>query len=214
MIPAFVSVFFFSKKTLLRGFVCRPRFCIFQLCRQFSLAKGRRRKHKQQKKKSSWGTMKTTKGGKVMNPTDAYRKELRKKELKRVSFHVVVIELFLASTQKVHAHLHASACPEYAFLHYQDLCKQSSVSCWSQLKVNFLQWHSPVYRGVDGLQNKKERKKVREVGILKKDPDAIKEQIRKLEMMSVWPFPFPGFFKPSLPLILSASEAIARRRRK
>lgn len=30
--------------------------------------------------------MKTTKGGKVMNPTDAYRKELRKKELKRVSF--------------------------------------------------------------------------------------------------------------------------------
>lgn len=158
--------------------------------------------------------MKTTKGGKVMNPTDAYRKELRKKELKRVSFHVVVIELFLASTQKVHAHLHASTCPEYAFLHYQDLCKQSSVSCWSQLKVKFLRWHSPVYGGVDGLQNKKERKKVREVGILKKDPDAIKEQIRKLEMMSVWPFPFPGFFKPSLPLILSASEAIGRRRRK
>ncbi|PKA62819.1 hypothetical protein AXF42_Ash019402 [Apostasia shenzhenica] len=58
--------------------------------------------------------MKTTKGGKVMNPTDAYRKELRKKELKR---------------------------------------------------------------------NKKERKKVREVGILKKDPEAIKEQIEKLEMM-------------------------------
>jgi hypothetical protein len=146
------------------------------------------------KKRSSWGTMKTTKGGKVMNPTDAYRKELRKKELKRVSFHVVVIELFLAWTKKVHAHLHASTCPEYAFLHYKDLCKQSSVSCWSQLKVNFLQWHSPVYGGVDGLQNKKERKKVREVGILKKDPDAIKEQIRKLEMMSVWPFPFPGFF--------------------
>ncbi|XP_021904620.1 formin-like protein 5 isoform X2 [Carica papaya] len=58
--------------------------------------------------------MKTTKGGKVMNPTDAYRKELRKKELKR---------------------------------------------------------------------NKKERKKVREVGILKKDPEAIREQIEKLEMM-------------------------------
>lgn len=58
--------------------------------------------------------MKTTKGGKVMNPTDAYRKELRKKELKR---------------------------------------------------------------------NKKERKKVREVGILKKDPNTIKEQIDKLEMM-------------------------------
>ncbi|XP_042498561.1 protein EARLY FLOWERING 5-like [Macadamia integrifolia] len=58
--------------------------------------------------------MKTTKGGKVMNPTDAYRKELRKKELKR---------------------------------------------------------------------NKKERKKVREVGILKKDPETIKEQIDKLEMM-------------------------------
>lgn len=29
--------------------------------------------------------MKTTKGGKVMNPTDAFRKEQRKKELKRVS---------------------------------------------------------------------------------------------------------------------------------
>lgn len=58
--------------------------------------------------------VKTTKGGKVMNPTDAYRKELRKKELKR---------------------------------------------------------------------NKKERKKVREVGLLKKDPDQIKDQIQKLEMM-------------------------------
>ncbi|XP_043724671.1 protein EARLY FLOWERING 5-like [Telopea speciosissima] len=58
--------------------------------------------------------MKTTKGGKVMNPTDAYRKELRKKELKR---------------------------------------------------------------------NKKERKKVREVGILKKDPDTIRDQIGKLEIM-------------------------------
>ncbi|KAL2321920.1 hypothetical protein Fmac_026299 [Flemingia macrophylla] len=58
--------------------------------------------------------MKTTKGGKVMNPTDAYRKELRKKELKR---------------------------------------------------------------------NKKERKKVREVGILKKDPEQLKKQIENLEMM-------------------------------
>ncbi|KAI3894297.1 hypothetical protein MKX03_001844 [Papaver bracteatum] len=58
--------------------------------------------------------MKTTKGGKTMNPTDAYRKEIRRKELKR---------------------------------------------------------------------NKKERKKVREVGILKKDPDTLKEQIDKLEMM-------------------------------
>jgi hypothetical protein len=35
-----------------------------------------------------------------------------------------------------------------------------------------------------GLQNKKERKKVREVGILKKDPDQIKKQIENLEMMS------------------------------
>ncbi|XP_062187053.1 protein EARLY FLOWERING 5-like isoform X1 [Phragmites australis] len=58
--------------------------------------------------------MKTTKGGKVMNPTDAFRKEQRKKELKR---------------------------------------------------------------------NKKERKKVREVGILKKDPESIREQIEKLEKM-------------------------------
>ncbi|KAG9129472.1 hypothetical protein Leryth_013064 [Lithospermum erythrorhizon] len=59
--------------------------------------------------------MKTTKGGKVMNPTDAYRKEQRKRELKR---------------------------------------------------------------------NKKERKKVREVGILKKDPDQLKDQIQKLDVMS------------------------------
>ncbi|CAI9787273.1 unnamed protein product [Fraxinus pennsylvanica] len=58
--------------------------------------------------------VKTTKGGKTMNPTDAYRKEIRKKELKR---------------------------------------------------------------------NKKERKKVREVGILKKDPDTLKDQIQKLEAM-------------------------------
>ncbi|GJN09985.1 hypothetical protein PR202_ga28043 [Eleusine coracana subsp. coracana] len=58
--------------------------------------------------------MKTTKGGKVMNPTDAFRKQQRKKELKR---------------------------------------------------------------------NKKERKKVREVGILKKDPEAVREQIEKLEKM-------------------------------
>ncbi|KAL3640634.1 hypothetical protein CASFOL_015602 [Castilleja foliolosa] len=58
--------------------------------------------------------VKTTKGGKTMNPTDAYRKDLRKKELKR---------------------------------------------------------------------NKKERKKVREVGILKKDPDTLKDQIQKLEVM-------------------------------
>ncbi|KAL3639556.1 hypothetical protein CASFOL_017463 [Castilleja foliolosa] len=56
--------------------------------------------------------VKTTKGGKTMNPTDSYRKEIRKKELKR---------------------------------------------------------------------NKKERKKVREVGILKKDPDTLKDQIQKLE---------------------------------
>ncbi|KAG6635342.1 hypothetical protein I3843_11G035700 [Carya illinoinensis] len=58
--------------------------------------------------------MKTTKGGKAMNPTDAFRKELRKRELKR---------------------------------------------------------------------NKKERKKVREVGLLKKDPETLREQIEKLEMM-------------------------------
>lgn len=34
------------------------------------------------------------------------------------------------------------------------------------------------------VQNKKERKKVREVGILKKDPDTLKDQIQKLEAMS------------------------------
>lgn len=36
--------------------------------------------------------VKTTKGGKTMNPTDAYRKELRKKELKRV---ILIIFLFV-----------------------------------------------------------------------------------------------------------------------
>lgn len=34
------------------------------------------------------------------------------------------------------------------------------------------------------VQNKKERKKVREVGILKKDPESLKDQIQKLETMS------------------------------
>lgn len=34
------------------------------------------------------------------------------------------------------------------------------------------------------MQNKKERKKVREVGILKKDPETLREQISKLEAMS------------------------------
>ncbi|KAF8390302.1 hypothetical protein HHK36_024827 [Tetracentron sinense] len=34
--------------------------------------------------------MKTTKGGKVMNPTDAYRKELRKKELKRITDEISI----------------------------------------------------------------------------------------------------------------------------
>ena len=49
--------------------------------------------------------MKTTKGGKVMNPTDAYRKELRKKELKRVSFSFQLIMLFLSLFfKKVVAH--------------------------------------------------------------------------------------------------------------
>jgi len=33
-------------------------------------------------------------------------------------------------------------------------------------------------------RTKKERKKVREVGIFKKDPEAIREQIGKLEKMS------------------------------
>lgn len=33
-------------------------------------------------------------------------------------------------------------------------------------------------------QNKKERKKVRDVGILKKDPEQLKDQIQKLEVMS------------------------------
>ncbi|KAH6763005.1 protein arginine methyltransferase 10 [Perilla frutescens var. hirtella] len=61
--------------------------------------------------------VKMTKGGKTMNPTDAYRKELHKKELKR---------------------------------------------------------------------NKKERKKVREVGILKNDPDTLKDQIQKLESMMTY----------------------------
>ena len=38
--------------------------------------------------------MKTTKGGKVMNPTDAYRKEPRKKELKRVITFNIVLKFF------------------------------------------------------------------------------------------------------------------------
>lgn len=56
-----------------------------------------------------------TKGGRAMNPTDAYRKEQRKRELKK---------------------------------------------------------------------NKKERKQIRDMGILKKDPEAIKAQIEKLDALS------------------------------
>lgn len=41
--------------------------------------------------------MKTTKGGKVMNPTDAYRKELRKKELKRVIVFLTIYFFFRLS---------------------------------------------------------------------------------------------------------------------
>jgi len=62
--------------------------------------------------------MRTTKGGKSMNPTDSFRKEQRKKELKR---------------------------------------------------------------------NRSERKRVREVGLLRKDPEAIKEQIQRLDTMSECP---------------------------
>ena len=40
------------------------------------------------------------------------------------------------------------------------------------------------YGGICRLQNKKERKKVREVGILKKDPEQLKDQIQKLEIIS------------------------------
>jgi hypothetical protein len=40
--------------------------------------------------------MKTTKGGKVMNPTDAFRKQQRKKELKRVSATVPDPRVFCA----------------------------------------------------------------------------------------------------------------------
>ena len=67
--------------------------------------------------------MKMTKGGKAMNPTDAHRKEQRKKEIKR---------------------------------------------------------------------NKMERKKVRETGVLKKDPESLREQISKLDAMSKLP---PGYLK-------------------
>lgn len=142
--------------------------------------------------------MKTTKGGKVMNPTDAYRKELRKKELKRVRFSTATfaymlcwwnydvmmlcdycmpfiletfLELFCILQVLVTMHL---SCLGFQCIH------AGSTFCGLHCKFPLC--------GV--FQNKKERKKVREVGILKKDPDAIKEQIKKLEIMSVWSF-FP-----------------------
>ncbi|KAG6473408.1 hypothetical protein ZIOFF_067324 [Zingiber officinale] len=45
-------------------------------------------------------------------------------------------------------------------------------------------WGCPDLVPPPQYQNKKERKKVREVGILKKDPEAIREQIEKMERMS------------------------------
>jgi hypothetical protein len=47
---------------------------------------------------------------------------------------------------------------------------------------------SEAFIAVAILQNKKERKKVREVGILKKDPEAIREQIENLEKMSKYKY--------------------------
>ncbi|KAF7838403.1 WW domain-binding protein 11 [Senna tora] len=88
--------------------------------------------------------MKTTKGGKVMNPTDAYRKELRKKELKRVF------------TFRSYPYSPRTKTPKPYFTYLLLL---------------------------RSLENKKERKKVREVGILKKDPEQLKKQIENLEMM-------------------------------
>ena len=45
-----------------------------------------KRNNKERKRGFSVSKMKMTKGGKVMNPTDAYQKELQKKELKRILF--------------------------------------------------------------------------------------------------------------------------------
>ncbi|RVW35547.1 hypothetical protein CK203_073847 [Vitis vinifera] len=69
-----------------------------------------------------------TKGGKVMNPTDAYRKELRKKELKRVFF----------------------------------------------FSFSFFVFYKEQERKEEGERG----------GDLKKDPETLREQIDKLEMMS------------------------------
>jgi WW domain binding protein 11 len=55
---------------------------------------GRRKSVRKSKRKRV--EMKTTKGGKVMNPTDAYRKELRKKELKRVIFIYKLMLIFFS----------------------------------------------------------------------------------------------------------------------
>ncbi|KAL9270839.1 EARLY FLOWERING 5-like protein [Drosera capensis] len=93
--------------------------------------------------------VKTTKGGKVMNPTDAYRKELRKKELKR-GFVIVV---------------------DFDFLGLVMGGRRVELEVLGVLPMLWM------------LENKKERKKVREVGILKKDPEQIREQIQKLETM-------------------------------
>ncbi|RZS06827.1 hypothetical protein BHM03_00037547 [Ensete ventricosum] len=104
--------------------------------------------------------MKTTKGGKVMNPTDAYRKELRKKELKRVR---------KTNFPRFDLSLRVSLC-------YDAITSRPTKSIMVIFTRFFL---------IQLLsQNKKERKKVREVGILKKDPEAIREQIEKLEKMS------------------------------
>ena len=73
------------------------RVCLFPIWKSWQKKKNEEkgkgfRFRKRNNKESFWKRgfsvpkMKTTKGGKVMNPTDAYRKELRKKELKRVLF--------------------------------------------------------------------------------------------------------------------------------
>lgn len=114
----------------------------------------------------------------MMNPTDAYRKELRKKELKRVSIS------FFFSFSMIQSSFRSRFFCVCLYACFLLLLLMGFVTCL---------FYTPCTS-----QNKKERKKVREVGILKKDPESIKEQIDKLETMSK----SHSFILASLPLRL------------
>lgn len=88
-----------------------------------------------------------------------------------IMHYVVLGNTLLSSMSKVEYDQFLYPIYPFHMLYY---VKTLAEICYTKLNWIFLML----------CQNKKERKKVREVGILKKDPESIREQIEKLEVMS------------------------------